>query len=292
MKNIIFAIILITSISVVAQQDPNYTLYRYNMNLVNPAYAGAHEGAELGVNVRSQWANVEGAPETQSLFFGTGVGKKLGLGVSVINDRTFIEDQTSLAIDVSYYITLNTNIDLYFGVKVGANSYSANTGGLLTFGISEDPSLTNLDGGFSPNVGAGVYLKAENYFVSFSVPKILSPDRLEQNNGLARLGTDKVHMYLAMGYDLKISESVVFKPSTMARYVDSAPLSIDLTAAFQFYERFEPGIAYRLDEGISGFAIFNAANWIDIGYAYESAFDKQIESISNGTHEIFLKIKF
>lgn len=291
-KNILLGIVLLTSMSVVAQQDPNFTLYRYNMNLVNPAYAGAHEGSELGINVRSQWANVEGAPETKSVFFGTGIGRKLGVGVSIINDATFIEDQTNLAIDVSYFITLKEDLNLYFGLKAGVNSYNANTSGLLTFGVGQDPSLTNLDGGFTPNIGAGVYLKGENYFVSLSVPNILSSDRLEEENGIAKLGSSKSHMYLAAGYDLPIGRQIVFKPSAMVRYVNSAPLSIDGTVAFSLKDLVELGAAYRLNEGLGGFLIFTFADWINIGYAYESAFDNQIESISNGTHEIFLKIKF
>ena len=34
------------------------------------------------------------APETQSFFFSKPMGSKVGLGVSVVNDRTFIENQT------------------------------------------------------------------------------------------------------------------------------------------------------------------------------------------------------
>ena len=290
-KTILCATVLMASVTAVAQQDPNYTFYRYNMNLVNPAYAGAHEGAELGINIRSQWAGVLGAPETQSAFFGTGVGKNLGLGVSIINDKTFIEKQTSIALDVSYHITLDFETNLYLGVKVGANSYNANTAGLTTFGIGSDPSLTNIDGGFSPNIGAGAYLKGHDYFVSLSVPKILTPDRLEQDSGTARLGTDKVHMYLAAGYDFRIGREVVFKPSAMARYVNGAPLSIDLTAAFSFNERFEIGAAYRLEEGIGGLIIFNASSKLDIGYAYESPINSPVANISNGTHEIYMKLK-
>ena len=29
-----------TATTLVAQQDPNFTLYNFNMNIINPAYAG------------------------------------------------------------------------------------------------------------------------------------------------------------------------------------------------------------------------------------------------------------
>lgn len=284
-------IFLLSLASTWAQQDPNYTLYRYNMNLVNPAFAGAHEGSELGFNIRSQWAGVAGAPETQSVFFGTPVGRNLGLGVSIINDRTFIESQTSISVDVSYKVKLDLNTDLYFGIKAGANSYNVNTTGITTFGIGADPSLNNLDGSFSPNIGAGVYLKANDYFITFSIPRLLTPDRLETLNGQVQLGRNRIHTYFSTGYDFTIGKEVVFKPSIQLRYINAAPLSIDLTAAFELSDRFEFGANYRLNEGIGGFGIFNLASWVDVGYLYESAFENPISLGSGGTHEVYMKLR-
>jgi hypothetical protein len=34
-------------VEVKAQQDPQYTQYMYNMNIVNPAYAGSKENISL-----------------------------------------------------------------------------------------------------------------------------------------------------------------------------------------------------------------------------------------------------
>lgn len=102
-----------------AQQDPNYTFYRFNMNVINPAFAGAGEATNIGLNVRSQWAGVQGAPETQTLVFGTPIGKNVGVGLSVVNDKTFIEDQTSVSLDFSYKLKLDEAHDVYFGLKGG-----------------------------------------------------------------------------------------------------------------------------------------------------------------------------
>ena len=290
----------LTLVSVMGQQDPNRAFYRYTMNLVNPAYAGAalgvegagvSQGSEVGLNIRSQWVSVEGAPESQSVFFGTPMGKNLGLGVSIINDQTFIEKSTTINVDVSYKLQLSAVTDLYFGVKAGANSYDANLSGLRTFGIGSDPNLNNIDGSFKPNIGAGALLKGERFFASLSVPALLSNDRLEEEEGLATYAAGKTHVYLAGGYDFELSKGIMFKPSTMFRYVEATPLSVDITAAFSFNDRVEIGPTYRYEEGIGGLFIFNAANWINMGYAYEAPFDNEIASQSNGTHEVFIKLK-
>lgn len=288
---IIAPFILLSVFNIAAQQDPNYTLYIYNMNLINPAYAGSNETTDVGVNIRSQWSNVKGAPETQSFIFGTPVGKNLGLGMSIISDKTFIEKQTSIALDFSYHLKITERHDLYFGLKTSFNSYNANTDGLITYGIQQDPNLMNLDGGFNPNFGAGVYLKHEDYFLSFSIPKILTNDRLEENNGLARAGSDQQHIYAAGGYNFKLGENTVLKPSILLRYVNASPLSVDITSLLEFNNHFELGAAYRIDESISGIALFKISNNVKIGYAYESSLQSSVRYIENGTHEIMLNMR-
>lgn len=298
--NVLCFLGFLTLFNLSGQQDPNRAFYRYTMNLVNPAYAGAGmgtegrvatQGSEVGMNLRSQWVNVEGAPESQSVFFGAPVGKNLGLGVSIVNDRTFIENSTSINVDVSYKILLSEVTALYFGVKAGANSYNANLSGLNTFGIGSDPSLSDINGGFKPNVGAGALIKGERFFASLSVPRILGNDRLEQENGRATYGAGRAHVYLAGGYDFQLSRGFKFKPSSMLRYVEATPLSIDLTAVFSFNDTIEVGPSYRIREGFGGLFIFNVANWLDLGYAYEGAFNSEITTKSEGTHEVFIKLK-
>ncbi|WP_111308289.1 PorP/SprF family type IX secretion system membrane protein [Confluentibacter sediminis] len=289
---IVLLLVLVTVTKVEAQQDPNYTLYRYNMNLINPAYAGSEGTTNLGINIRSQWANVKGAPETQSFLFGTPIGKNVGLGLSIISDKTFIEKQTSLALDFSYHLKLNDVYDLYFGIKGSFNSYIANANGLVTYGVSQDPKLMNLDGRLNPNFGAGLYLKHKDYFLSFSIPKILNSDRLEEENGVATVDASKRHMYLAGGYNVKLSNDIVLKPSALLRYVEESPLSIDLTAILEFNGKIDLGAAYRINESVSGLVIFNLSRTMQIGYAYETSHESSVRSMDNGSHEIMINLKF
>ena len=63
-KNIIILLIFLFALSANAQQDPQYTQYMYNMNVINPAYAGSVEGIGVGMLYRNQWEGLEGAPTT------------------------------------------------------------------------------------------------------------------------------------------------------------------------------------------------------------------------------------
>ncbi|MFX0558457.1 type IX secretion system membrane protein PorP/SprF [Maribacter sp. CXY002] len=272
-----------------SQQDPNYTFYQYNMNIYNPAYAGSTEGMEFVLGLRSQWAGIEGAPESQSAIFGVPVGNKVGLGVCILNDKTFIETQTWLAVDFSYHIQLNDANRIYFGLKASANSYDANTQGLLTYGVGQDGSLMNFESRFTPNIGAGVYLRNEKYFISLSVPKLLTPDRLQETNGNAFLGADSMHAYLAGGYDFSIGAKTKLRALGMIRYVEASPMSYEITGLLDFSERFTLGAGYRYNESISGLFLFKVSNGFQLGYAYESAWQRPIDGLDQGTHEVFMR---
>jgi type IX secretion system PorP/SprF family membrane protein len=282
---------MVFTATVNAQQDPNYTFYRYNMNIYNPAFAGSSEAAEFSLGIRSQWAGIEGAPESQSAIFGMPVGKNVGLGASILNDRTFIEQQTWVAIDISYFIQLNEDHRLYFGIKGSANSYDANTDGLITYGVGQDGTLMNYESRFTPNVGAGAYLHHDRYFVSLSAPKLLTPDRLQERDGNAYLGVDRMHAYLSGGYSFILGKTLDLKTMGMFRYVDASPISLELTGILDFGERFEFGASYRFDESVSGLFLFNISNGFNLGYAYETSIQNSIDGLDNNTHELFMRLR-
>ena len=64
------------------QQDPQYTQYMYNMNVVNPAYAGSKETLSLTALYRKQCCVLVRAPETITFSGHSPVTDEVGLGRS------------------------------------------------------------------------------------------------------------------------------------------------------------------------------------------------------------------
>ena len=60
----IFLGLLIVFQEASAQQDPQYTQYMYNLNVINPAYAGSKESLSITALYRNQWAGIADNPET------------------------------------------------------------------------------------------------------------------------------------------------------------------------------------------------------------------------------------
>jgi type IX secretion system PorP/SprF family membrane protein len=291
-KNILTVTLLLLSSVLIAQQESMVTTYRYHMNMVNPAYAGVDNETVIMSTIRKQWTGIKDAPETQAVSFGTSVGGKIGLGVSMVYDKTFIEKQTQLGIDLSYKLQVGALTDLYLGLKFGGNFYNVNTSGINTYLAQSDPALSSISE-FNPNIGIGALLKNGKYFISLSIPRMLNTERTKNNDGYASVATDRPHIYLSSGYDFDFKTTVplVLKPSFMLRYVNGAPLSLDINTMLQIQEFFEIGASYRVDNAFAGLVNLTISKRMMFGYAYEVGTGKVLASAKN-SNEFFIKFKF
>lgn len=287
LKYIIFAII-ISSFTANAQQDPHFSMYRYNMNVITPAYAGTNGSLETTFAVRSQWAGIEGGPETLNFNVNSPVGENIGVGLTVVNDKVFVLEETHLYADFSYKIKIAEEINLHAGIKAGGSFLKIN---LNELGIVDDPLFSENINTFNPNIGVGFYLKAKKYYVSLSAPGLLSNDRYEKEGLNPVSAKDDTQIFLGGGYDFDLSENFKLRPSVLGKAVNGAPFSLDLTASALYKERIELGANYRVDESVTMFFTAGFAdNIFKVGYAYEYI-TTDLNTYTNGTHEIIIKLK-
>ena len=88
-KGIIVATVLVFGFvhNVFSQQDPNFTLYNFNMNIINPATAGIGEMETLSFGYRSQWIGLSDAPNTKVFNLTKPLKKGLFSGLSRLLQR-------------------------------------------------------------------------------------------------------------------------------------------------------------------------------------------------------------
>ena len=283
----VLLVVLLTS-ALYAQQDPSYTLYQYNMNVINPAYAGINDFNEVNINFRSQWVNLEGSPETQSLSVGIPMNDKVGWGLSIVNDEVFVLKETDVYIDFSYRVQVGSNTNLYMGLKGGGTFINID---LNKLGIMNDPVFTENVSNFNPNVGVGFLLKGPKYYVNLSAPTLLKSKRYEKDGVVVTHATDRLHAYAGAGYTFSLDNEIDVTPSVLGRFVSGAPASLDMTATFDLHKVIELGISYRLDESVSGIGLLKLADWVHFGYAYEAT-TTDVKDYSKGTHEVLLRFRF
>ena len=268
-----------------SQQESYYTLYRFNMNVINPAYAGA-----LGKNVfaftsRRQWSSMEDAPSTLAFSYSSERENNVGLGLSVVSDKVFIEQQTFAYADFSYKLDMEST-QLYLGLKAGGNFYSADPRQLSTYSTSSDPAQQQLSR-FNPNVGAGAYLRGELFWASFSIPRLFNVKR--ESDNLAVTAKDRVHSYLGGGADFAIGSGLLLKPSVLFRKVKGLPVTTDITGMVSWQNQLDLGVSYRTSSAFAMLAVISLGGF-DIGYAYETPTVSSLSQLNLKTHEIVLRI--
>ena len=268
-----------------SQQESYYTLYRFNMNVINPAYAGA-----LGKNVfaftsRRQWSSMQDAPSTLAFSYSSERANNVGLGLSVVSDKVFIEQQTFAYADFSYKLDMEST-QLYLGLKAGGNFYSADPRVLSTYSTSSDPAQQQLSR-FNPNVGAGAYLRGELFWASFSIPRLFNVKR--ESDNLAVTAKDRVHSYLGGGADFAIGSGLLLKPSVLFRKVKGLPVTTDITTMLSWQNQLDLGVSYRTSSAFALLAVVSLGGF-DIGYAYETPTVSSLSQLNLKTHEIVLRI--
>ena len=190
-------VILLVSMTASAQQDPQYTQYMYNMNVVNPAYAGLKENLSVTTLYRKQWSGLEGAPTTFTLSGHAPVGDKVGLGLSAVKDELGPVNETNVFVDFSYTLELGESTKLALGLKAGGTFHDI---GLATLDLQDlnDPFFSQDISGATPNVGAGAFLYGDNYYFGLSVPNMLNSVHLDENG--MQYGSEVSHYFVTAGY--------------------------------------------------------------------------------------------
>lgn len=275
-----------------AQQLPQFTQYMFNTISINPAYAGSRETLSIVGLHRSQWVGLEGGPETQTLSAHTPLrNENMGLGISFINDKLGYENFSYLYADYSYTIKVDETTKLAFGLKGGFTHYTLDEDLLNDPSVVNDPFFNDVSNRWSPNVGAGLYLHSNRWYVGLSTPRILNTDYNKGRNGsVDYVALERISYYVTGGYVFDLSETTKLKPSVLLKATNGAPLSFDASANFLFNEKFWIGGAYRVNQhaaAIGGIADFQVSKQLRVGYAYEYPLS-DIRPYTSGTHEVLL----
>lgn len=269
-----------------SQQDPQYTQYTYNMNVVNPAYAGSQGTLSIGLLGRTQWVGLDGSPKTMTAVIHAPVGKNVGLGFSVIADEIGPVREQNIYADFSYTLQTSDEGRLAFGLKGGVTFQNID---FLKLSISdqEDPLFSENLNQTHPNFGAGAFYYTDNFYVGLSMPNMLETRHFEKKSGIITSASEKMHYFLTSGYVFDISDDLKLKPSVMLKAVNGAPLSIDLSVNALVYEVLELGLSWREGDSVSAMINFLISTNLRLGYAYDYTLTN-LGDFNSGSHEVFL----
>jgi type IX secretion system PorP/SprF family membrane protein len=290
-KIIIILLIVLFTISVKAQQDPQYTQYMYNMSVLNPAYAGSYNSLSINILGRSQWVGVPGAPKTLALAISSPVGKSVGLGLSVTADEIGPIKEQNIYGDFSYTLKIGEKTNLALGLKAGVTFLNINLNDLMTVN-ENDPAFLNQNPNKSqPNFGVGAFYYTDKFYAGLSIPHLLQTTHFKQTDNKGARETDISHFFLTSGYVFNISKDIKLKPSILAKVAQGVPASIDFSGNVLVFDKLEFGVSYRLDESISALINIRASRSLRVGYAYDHTLTN-VGEFNSGSHEVFMLFNF
>lgn len=281
-----------------AQQESHYTQFMYNKLYLNPAFAGA-EGVGSFVGIyRNQWMGFEGAPVSQLVSYNTPFfNQRVGFGLLMNHEKVGITNNWSGALSYSYDLLNRSNAMLRVGFHGTARYFQVDFADPnLIIADPNDPSVleNQTTNDIYYNVGAGLYLSVNNFFFGASVPRLIENIVGFNPNASTPTAQERRHFYVMSGFALPVSGSTTIRSSVLGKYVENAPVDVDVNLSFEFRKRLTLGASYRVGGDGAGdsvdlllFGQFTRGFGLGLAYDYTLS---EIRNSTSGSVEALLRV--
>jgi len=311
-------LIMLCTYHLYGQQNIQFTQYIFNSLSINPAYAGYKEELFGQLGLRSQWVNLEGAPQTGLMsidglldLYGP---RKHGAGFQLMADKLGPQAATSAYLNYAYRLRLDRGDTqrLSFGVGAGVTQYSLD-GTMITVLDGGDQALPQGKiSSFVPDVRLGIYYNSLRWYAGVSLMDALADYGDKNLFRWDKTVTDRMrrrrHLYAIAGMLFDLNESTKLRPSLLYKDDFMGPPSLDINAMFIFSDvlwlggGFRTGVsAFRRDyqrftgDQLSGLNAVTAvmqvfaSRRLRIGYSYDYMVSR-LNGLQNGSHEVTIGI--
>lgn len=309
MRGVITVTILIISLLVgdvekaVSQQLPIFSLYRDNGFVLNPSLAGAEKSAYITATGRKQWTNIDKAPHTESLSFEAPFhDKDIGLGGFLMNDQTGPTSFTTAYVSYAYHLEFE-KVDPFqfsdflrystisFGISASLSQYRLRSDELVLEEPNDQAIIDNRKSTFLPNAGLGINYQYKNYYLGFSVPRIVELTSRFQDKGSTTTLQKVNHYYTTIGAKYSFIRTWEVEPLIWFKAVPNAPLQADVNVRVIWEEILWAGIGYRTTRiGFADAGVILNDHW-HIGYAVDFPVSPEYPNLGT-SHEIVLRYRF
>lgn len=304
-KYFFLLILIVLAISSHAQQRAQYTHYIMNNYVLNPAAGGVGNYWDIKAGYRNQWTGFDGAPKT---FFVSGHGSigypnervrgsqkqpHHGVGGYMYRDELGPIVWSGAYGSYSYHMKLSKKVTASLGAFAGILQYQIKGSELVFVQNPDDPSVSRSTiSKITPDGSLGLWVYSDHFFVGLSGNQLLQNRIKLEKDGQSVASTGKLnnHYFATAGYKIELNNEWDLIPTTMIKYVQSAPIQVDVNARLKYNDMIWGGVSYRNKDAIALFAGVLIKENFEIGYAYDFT-TSAIRKSSGGSHEIILGTK-
>jgi type IX secretion system PorP/SprF family membrane protein len=272
----------------------------FNMLAINPAYAGSRNVISASTIYRKQWLGIEGSPRTIYGSVDMPLRKqKIGVGLTLINDRIGIVNQMSINAQGAYRVQLTSTGTLAFGLQLGMNQFHADYAS-LDFSRTNSSNLP--DQAFSssirqvaPNIGAGLYYTTDRWYLGLSGPKLIRNNFSGAYSSQLDVSSFKNrpsrHYFFIAGYVIKLNEQFRLKPSILTKAIPGAPVQTDINMNLWYIDKISLGLSYRTGDALVSMLEIQATPQLRFGYSYDFPITS-LAKVHSGSHEVMIRYEF
>ena len=292
----LLSVLMAASLSLKAQQDPQFTHNMFNHAFVNPGSYGLSDGITVTGIFREQWLglkddnNYKVAPETFLLTADAPVRfLRGGVGIGIAQDKEAYTKNMLVKLGYAYHLNIG-NAKIGIGVNANFNNRSIDKNKLNPVD-ENDPVLLGLstDGVMISDMSAGVFLQKPRYYVAFSSTQLFETEKAPGTADGVIFYKNRRHYYLTSGYDVVLPafQGYVFTPSVFLKS-DGNILQADINLMAKYNNKVWGGLTYRINDAVA-LLVGVAYKDIEIGYSYDIPTSR---IAATGSHEIMARYRF
>lgn len=271
------------------QSQFHMTQYMMHQPFINPASMGMYDNMNGSIFYKNQWTGFDGAPQLIGFNFNSPVGGLSNrLGLTVVNDRIGVNNNTEIAGSYAYTLKINETSTLSFGMSATLRLSQSDYAEVET-NIVDPQFQANTPTLAMPNFKFGAYYKAKKFYVGIALPNLLknSIEYSTEFNGTTSFDISDWHFYLHGGYSWAINDKFDLNSSTIFKHVSGAPFQVDLSTVFVINKKFGFGLNYRTSNDLAALLRFRLNPMLEMGYSYDYSFS-ELSDFSSGSHELML----
>jgi type IX secretion system PorP/SprF family membrane protein len=271
------------------QQAVMYTQYMFNGLIINPAYAGSDKYLNATLQARQQWIGFNGAPTSQMFSaHNSSANQKMGVGILLQRESMGVNQTFNGYIMYAYKIKFKKST-LSMGLQAGVSNYKQRLTELTIPQGVNDPSFANDVSYTLPNFGAGLYYNTQRFYIGFAVPYLLQ-NTFDKSDAMLSARQSR-NYFLNSGYVFDLSPSLKLKPNFLVKYVNGAPVNVDINLNLLIKEGLWIGGSYRMNNSINPLIEMLVTPKLRIGLAYDIPISK-MAGIYSGSPEVMLNYRF
>ncbi|MFH2142047.1 MAG: PorP/SprF family type IX secretion system membrane protein [Bacteroidota bacterium] len=275
-----------------AQHTQLLSQYTLNGLPSNPAYTGSYNVLSVSSSYRNQWVGFEGSPATNTISVHTPL-KKENIAVGLLFYRDVIGKSYDNGIFGSYAYRFKLwNGKLSLGLNAGISLMQARLSEAIVINNADPVYSQNTPVSIIPNFSFGSFYCADDYYLGFSIPYILS-HQLNENIGKfnVRHSFKEYNFLLTGGYNYIVNSEYCFKPSMLFRMNMTTGAQLELTAAADYKDIFGAGFSFRTSDAVIAFIKVNINSQFTFAYSYDFTVSR-LRAFNSGSHELFLLYRF